>query len=530
MTAISQLRAPRENGAIVAEPSLEEIPALMGKNRKQIAAKTGNILGRSFRELCRAARQSAVAAASEYFRQAGEPQPPVNTDSLILSGHQPELFHPGVWVKNFALNRLARENGATPINLVVDNDFVKNTSLFLPRFHLPLPPVEEFTPSLLSIPFDQLGGEIPYEERKVQDESKFSGFADNIDLNWGFRPLLEEFWTELRQQGKRTALLGERFVAARRSFERRWGCHNLEMPVSRLCQTEPFLWFFAHLIKELPRFHHLYNQIVRDYRRRHGIRSRNHPVPDLAREGDWLETPFWGWRVGHNRRERLFALLKGDALVLRAGTDPWPELKAGHALVESALSLLGRDSGFKVRSRALSNTLYARVFLSDLFIHGLGGGKYDELTDDLIRGFYEIEPPGYLVLSATLLLPFPRYSASVNDCRQLKQRLRDLHFNPDRHLDEMTDFNGQVRDLLQQKQEWIEKPYRGQWQRFQRSRHIRELTEQLRSHLSQNEEQLRQQWQRCLLQVKANAILQRRDYAFCLYPEEVLKPFVTQFL
>ena len=61
----------------------------------------------------------------------------------------------------------------------------------------------------------------------------------------------------------------------------------------------------------------------------------------------------------------------------------------------------------KVRSRALTNTLFARLFLSDLFIHGIGGGKYDELTDDLIRRFYGIEPPEFLILSATRLLPLP---------------------------------------------------------------------------------------------------------------------------
>ena len=48
--------------------------------------------------------------------------PDASADSLLLAGHQPELFHPGVWVKNFALNGLARRHGATPLNLVVDND------------------------------------------------------------------------------------------------------------------------------------------------------------------------------------------------------------------------------------------------------------------------------------------------------------------------------------------------------------------------------------------------------------------------
>ena len=110
--------------------------------------------------------------------------------------------------------------------------------------------------------------------------------------------MLADFWTLVRREARRTPLLGECFAAARRTYERRWGCHNLELPVSVLCRTEPFAWFAAHLLAELPRFHAVYNDSVHAYRRRHGIRSRNHPVPDLAAEDDWLEAPFWGWRAG----------------------------------------------------------------------------------------------------------------------------------------------------------------------------------------------------------------------------------------
>src|SRR5262249_2863990 len=46
-----------------------------------------------------------------------------------------------------------------------------------------------------------------------------------------------------------------------------------------------------------------------------------------------------------------------------------------------------------------------RLFLADLFVHGIGGGKYDEITDELVRRFYGGEPPDFLVLSATLWLP-----------------------------------------------------------------------------------------------------------------------------
>ncbi len=116
-------------------------------------------------------------------------------------------------------------------------------------------------------------------------------------------------------------MLGECFAAARRGLERRWGCHNLEVPLSAVCRTEPFGWFTAHLLTELPRFHAAYNDCVHAYRRRNRIKSRNHPVPDLAADGDWLEAPLWGWRGGQTRRGRLFVAAAGDRVELRCGTE-----------------------------------------------------------------------------------------------------------------------------------------------------------------------------------------------------------------
>ena len=66
--------------------------------------------------------------------------------------------------------------------------------------------------------------------------------------------------------------------------------------------------------------------------------------------------------------------------------------------------------------------MYARLFLCDLFIHGIGGGKYDEVTDNIIRRYYGVEPPAYLVLSATLHLPLPHHPARPEDCRRLRRQ------------------------------------------------------------------------------------------------------------
>src|SRR5438128_9572628 len=101
-------KASQEHGAIVAGPPLAEAERLVASNRQRLASIDLRLLGRSSTDLCRQARRTAVAAAKEYLQQASEPVADYGDTSLLMAGHQPELFHPCVWVKNFALNGLAK--------------------------------------------------------------------------------------------------------------------------------------------------------------------------------------------------------------------------------------------------------------------------------------------------------------------------------------------------------------------------------------------------------------------------------------
>ncbi len=533
MTEIADLRAPKENGAVLAEPSLETAPELVEMNRWVLSKFQKDILGQDFQVLRHLARKSLIEVAREEFRKAGEPIPKlIHFDSLLLSGHQPELFHPGVWVKNFALAGLSKKIGASAVNLVVDNDIVKSTQIVVPRLELPLPPASDFSLFPFSLPFDLGSLQAPYEERLVHDEKIFARFPENFRQNWGFAPFLNTFWPDVMRQSQRTPLLGERIVGARRHWERRWGCHNLEISVSRVGQTEPFAWFVCHLLTELPRFHHLHNQIVARYRKQHQIRSRNHPVPNLVTEDDWLETPFWAWRSGADVRRRLFARVNPESIDLRAGAQIWPSLSTkGHSpnsLVRTYQQM--QAAGYKIRPRALTNTLFARVFVADLFLHGLGGGKYDELTDKLIRDFYGLEPPAYLILSATLHLPFPHYDSSLEDCRQLWRHWRDLRWNPQRHIPAGLRDDPSLNQLIEEKERLIEQHGLTRRQRKRRFFALRKVTESLCRPIRQQEEAIRQQWWKANQETQANQVLQRRDYSFCLHPEETLRPFCTRFL
>ena len=522
---VSVPRAPQQDGAVVAVPPLSEIGPLLDANRRRLSAPPAGLRGSDWDSWRRAARAEVLAAARAYFRSNDEPFPEnLGSDSLVVAGHQPELFHPGVWVKHFALNGLARRYGATPLNLVVDNDTVKSTALRAPA----APSGAEPWTHLTSIAFDRPAGELPWEERTVHDPAVFADFPERVRevlQGWGFEPILNSFWPDVRRQARRSSLLGECFAGARRTLERRWGCHNLEVPLSAICRTPSFARFAAHLLNDLPRFSAAYNDCVHAYRRANHIKSFNHPVPDLAADGDWLEAPFWGWRSGQARRGRLFARLAGSRIELRCGADALPSLpRDGEQFAKSWPELEAR--GFKVRTRALTTTLFARLFLADLFIHGIGGGKYDELTDSILRRFYGIEPPGFLVLSATRFLPLPSFAAVQEDRYRLARELRDRHWNPQRHLG--SDLGPRV--LIERKQGLIAQSPSAAAGRKERFRLLRAVTEQLREGMQGSENDCRRQLAEIDRRLEANAVLRRRDYSFCLYPEEVLRPFCTQFL
>src|SRR5439155_1108164 len=212
----------------------------------------------------------------------------------------------------------------------------------------------------------------PCEDRAVEDAELFASLPARVEpfvRDWPFRPLLFAWWPEVLNQRKRTPLLGERLAAGRRSLERAWGLRPLDVPLSRVCRTEAFAWFAVHLLRELPRFHADYNAAVRAYRRRHGLRSPLHPAPDLAQDGAWLETPFWAWRTGAQRRQRLWAKAADGTIELRAGPVTWPTLQ-GDAARQVLQWRQQAAAGYKIRTRALTTTLFAPLVLGDLFLHG----------------------------------------------------------------------------------------------------------------------------------------------------------------
>ena len=124
-----------------------------------------------------------------------------------------------------------------------------------------------------------------------------------------------------------------------------------------------------------------------------------------------------------------------------------------------------------------------------------------------------------------------------NDESRLCNLLRDLQYNSDRHL---ADHDAQSQKLVDYKQKLIHEQHaarttglshrerqlkvRSNHERFRRfqevDRKLAEFTPDQRHIANKELETVRQQ-------LAANAILQDREFSFCLYSEEKLRPFRT---
>jgi hypothetical protein len=479
------LRAPANHGEVLALPQFEAIPALVAENRRRLDRSDVKIGGLPLSELRHHAYDQTIVAARDYMNSLGEWVPGCvayrwrDFPPLIVAGHQPEFAHPGVWVKNFALNGIARKLDGIPLHLIVDTDTLKNTTLRFPVLGDGGP-----TARLESLAFDRPDGEATYECRTVLDEELFSTFptrAAALTRDWPFEPLLPKVWHVGRS-------IGETFTAIRRECEGAWGCHNLELPVSRLAQIESFAHFARHILSDLPRFREVYNAAIRAYRATNHVRSHNHPAPELA-EG---EAPFWV-RTSACRRER--AIATSDASNLRP--------------------------------RALTLTLFARLCLGDFFIHGIGGGKYDEVTDEIVRAFFGIEPPSYQVLSATLHLPLPTFPSTPAVVRSLERTVRDLRWNPHRFVPP-----GRAHDLVERHFALAasKPPYRDHAARRAWYRELQQVKEEMRPLVAGRVPEVERELGQARAEMEANTVLRRRDYSWVLYPEETLRPFLQRFL
>jgi hypothetical protein len=455
---------------------------------------------------------------------------------FVLSGHQPTLFHPGVWLKNFLLDRIAKEVGGTSINLIVDSDTVRHAGIRVPSG-------STGAPHVIEVPLDSPSAELPWEERFILDPEQFRSFASRVhsaldSVRSQESLLIDSVWQHATDYfdgpvdpwfagspyERWLKSIGRCLAYGRHAVERSVGLDTLEAAVSETDMNG----FLKYLLSRWQDLHPIYNAALREYRTVNHIRSRNHPAPDLATDGEWLESPLWIWDPSNPQRRRAFVRRYQHSFELsdRQGIRISP---LGRDIAEQrdlnpgeVVSWISSPCVAAVRPRALITTMFARLILSDLFIHGIGGAKYDELTDALIRRFFGIEPPAFVTATATFRLPIDRPQVTGDDVRAIQRRIRDTIHHPESFVE---DAYGSARRELAQLAEDKRELIAAGWQDKQKNAwhdRVTHCNERMTALLSDVRERLLAERQKLLAELHTAELLASREFSFVLFPEETL--------
>lgn len=481
-------QVPKEDGEDVFSPARETVPELVESNHSLLERQDFEVAGRRFQELRASARRKVAAGAGESGSESLR---------IVVGAHQPGFPGPGIMYKYGVLETLSHHG--LSVNFVVDSDtcrevsakvpYVRRKSMGLKRVVI-FPNREALVFEKLPVPprdrVDSRYGEIAKLLESLREERTLRAFED-------FRAVHEKVYAE-----------GE--SAARVLTDYRRGYYPTpnvyDSFISTISRSDEFLIYACDIVERIEEFQEAYNSSLGEHRRKYRIRSPANPFPDLVGNGALWELPFWGLdRYG--RRHKLWAGGPAGRRFVTRGRDSGDVCPAR---TEAMLSL-------GVRPRAVCLTMFLRLFAGDLFVHGVGGGNYDRATDEIVRRYYGISPPGYVVCSRTRFLS-GRHSGNLSRREEeLKEKRRRMRHNPERFAPERDPLADEARRILS--------ACGGKPRARERVR-LRELRRRLLRQISPELSSVQRELAEVEEAVRRHAALRRRDLPYFLYPRSEL--------
>lgn len=311
------------------------------------------------------------------------------TDALELSGpvvtcHQLQFFHPGIGIRFHLVDLLRRENKSI---VFMDTDRT-DLRVRIPCFQGSGPKVFDFTVSEKPLyTFSSLKAErVEMFFRQIEDDLKDDFEEDSCHIRQGYERFRDIFLTQ-----DQTLSLKDRLADA---FLRFSGITARHIFLSQLLGGEGYREFLGRIYGEADRFRAIYNQSIDRFGEVFRFRYQNYPFPKLKMG----ELPFWVIRDG---KRHQFSTDRIDASDL---------------------------SRYTVVPKASPLTLFLRLHVSALFIHGLGGANYEWVNEYIIERFYQEEAPPYFALSATFHhcgIPERNYAYFLTEPDEIRSTLKD---------------------------------------------------------------------------------------------------------
>jgi len=412
----AKIVVPRRQGEILITPPLDALSTAAGaRDLSPLEPRLSEAFGKPFSALQKSQREHFADAIRRHAGAIGDTVPEFKAGApWIITGHQVEFYHAGVWAKVIAADVLARKTGGIAIDLLVDHDLVEEMG-----FDVPVKSAEG-TWKRQPILFDK-PSPLPVESLHAPDAAAAEHWKSQLREQPGAQSdALTEFLKELNP-----ASPGEPYTLwmsrARRHFESAFGLQVAHIPTTQACAGPAWAAFVQAWIHHAAEWTAVYNRHLADYRTRQAIKNPEHPMPDLSRNTalGTFELPFWIYRNGEPRAR----------LVVRPGETP--VILFATETIPATPEIFSAGSSLLIRPRALTLTMFVRIFLAEVFIHGIGGALYDQITDGMVRELFgEAAAASYGCVSAAWLLPIADHAENPASAPWLKWQLHHLTHNP----------------------------------------------------------------------------------------------------
>lgn len=421
------------------------------------------------------------------------------TAPVIATGHQPTLWHPGILAKDLALGVFTQHNACSMIHVVVDHNPIgpltlaiparQNDELFSRRLRLqqisqaePLPPNR-----LPPIPTSAI-------ERVLNEvQGDTSGFI---------RDGLARIVRAYRQTGGKPSLATQATSVLGRLKSPHLGQHQGAWSTSQVLT----LHFLDRLLADPVACVRCYNRATIAYPGA-GIRP-------LYAGRDVVEVPLWAQDattctpvyidLGDSRRPQLFTTAHN-----------------------AHLDLTGDNAVAYLRPRAVTLSAVMRSQHCDLFVHGAGGGVYDQVTERWWQDWTGEDLAPKAVVSADVYLPFDVPVATQAQRAHAQWLSHHLPHNLDRLVDSRDSAEARLR---REKRALLDHMHddRDKRRRSKAFKRIHAINAELRSRHTRALEEAARRLQDARVGVRNAAIASRRDWFFALYPDTQLQALRQQ--
>lgn len=378
-----------------------------------------------------------------------------NETPIVMTGHQPTIFHPGIEWKYRATDAFARQSQAIGLAVWMDTDPGDAGSFQVPRSVGPA--VAGAFPSLVRSARSLASVGDMMAHCRVQPKENVLGLAREVAADLAACDQLVAAREAQETLELYAELSGGSVIAAHQAVKWFLGRETvpLKVPFSQLMALPLAQRVMFSFVSDAPRLVTSYNSGLDAWRKERGIRNAANPFPNLASDGAWQELPFWILRASDDRRR---------SLMWRPIDEHHWELRSEEQLLSrftarpSADELVASLGDVVLLPRGAMISLFYRLYCCDLFVHGTGGGTYDQFTDRFIQEYFGQLPPAFVVASGTRYL-FPERLGQLSEWDELSEKSRDVLHHPERYLGRgwfESDVEITLQKWLSDKTRWVQ--------------------------------------------------------------------------